>query len=128
MGDPHAEDAFWRRPPGWEHGAGQDRPDTRSDNGPDTWSGRPVGHPGPVRHPPGSQPAYQGPPRTTPPPSGWRPPTVVNPPAPRTLPPQNLSAIDREEQAARTVTLGVGLVAGAILLVLTLVLCGRWLF
>ena len=37
-------------------------------------------------------------------------------------------AIDAEEREARTITYGIGLVAGAILLVLLLILCGRALF
>jgi hypothetical protein len=46
-------------------------------------------------------------------------------PPPRPLPAQDLTALDTEEQQARTVTYGVGMVAGAILLVLLFVLCGR---
>ena len=73
-------------------------------------------------------PAYTGPPRTFPPPHGWQPPRLVQPPAPRVLPPQDTHSVDRNEQAAKTVTTGIGLVASALLLVLLLVLCGRWLF
>ena len=53
---------------------------------------------------------------------------VVKPPAPRALPPQDLLRLDTEEQAARTLTYGIGKVAGAIMLVLLLILCGRTLF
>ena len=53
---------------------------------------------------------------------------VVQPPAPRRLPPQDVPRLDAEEQAARTLTYGIGMVAGAIMLVLLLILCGRTLF
>ena len=71
---------------------------------------------------------YTGPPPTAPPPPGWRPPVVVTPAAPRTLPAQDTARIDAEEQSARTLTYGVGMVAGAVLVVLLLILCGRFLF
>ena len=41
------------------------------------------------------------------------------------LPEQDHDRLDVEEQAARTLTTGIGLVAGAILLVLLLILCAR---
>ena len=41
------------------------------------------------------------------------------------MPPQDLPAIEANEQQARTFTLGVGMVAGTILLVVLFVLCGR---
>ncbi|NNJ61537.1 MAG: translation initiation factor 2, partial [Dactylosporangium sp.] len=41
---------------------------------------------------------------------------------------QDHAAVDHQEQTAATVTKGVGLIAGAVILVLLLVLCGRWLF
>jgi hypothetical protein len=41
------------------------------------------------------------------------------------MPPQDLPAIEAAEQQARTFTLGVGMVAGTILLVVLFVLCGR---
>jgi len=53
---------------------------------------------------------------------------VVTPAAPRTLPAQDTARIDAEEQSARTLTYGVGMVAGAVLVVLLLILCGRFLF
>jgi len=53
---------------------------------------------------------------------------LVQPPPPHELPAQDLAAIDAEEREARTITYGIGLVAGAILLVLLLILCGRALF
>lgn len=73
----------------------------------------------------GDGPGYLGPPPTTPPPPGWRPPTVVQPLPPRELPPQDPEAIDRSERAARTLTYGIGMIAGAVLLILACLLCSR---
>jgi hypothetical protein len=73
-------------------------------------------------------PEYAGPPRATPPPSDWRPRTLIQVPAPRVLPEQDLTALDAEEKSARTTTYGVGMIAGAVVLVLLFVLCGRALF
>ncbi|MFI1991285.1 translation initiation factor 2 [Actinoplanes sp. NPDC020271] len=73
-------------------------------------------------------PAYPGPPPTDPPAPHWRPPTIATPPPPRHMPAQNMDAIDEAERSARTVTYGVGLVAGAIALILICLLCGRALF
>jgi hypothetical protein len=78
--------------------------------------------------PPSSQPeppAYTGPPPTIAPPRGWRPRVLVQPEPPRQLPAQDLDAIDAREREARTVTYGIGMVAGAVLLIVLLVLCGR---
>jgi hypothetical protein len=50
---------------------------------------------------------------------------LVQVPPPRQLPAQDLTALDTEEQQTRTITYGVGMVAGAILLVVLFVLCGR---
>jgi hypothetical protein len=72
--------------------------------------------------------AYGGPPPTTPPPAGWRPPLVVQAPPPRALPFQDLPRLAEAEQRARTVTYGIAMVSGAIMIVLMLVLCGRALF
>jgi hypothetical protein len=71
---------------------------------------------------------YQGPPPTQPPPWGWRPPVHIEPPAPRSLAPQDLEAIDAGEKDARTVTYGIGLIAGAVFLVVSCLLCARALF
>ena len=99
------DDAYWQRP--------------------DPDSAQPV--PPPVPRPdPG--PAYTGPPRTSPPPGQWRPPTISQPPAPRALPAQDMDALDEAEGSARTVTYGVGLVAGAIALILMCLLCARVIF
>ena len=101
------DDAYWQRP--------------------DPASAPPSPPPAPAAQPtPGPQ--YQGPPRTTPPPRDWRPPTIAQPPAPRALPAQDMDALDDAEGSARTVTYGVGLVAGAIALILMCLLCARAIF
>jgi hypothetical protein len=71
---------------------------------------------------------YQGPPPTQPPPAGWRPPVHMEPLPPRPLAPQDLDAIDASEKDARTLTYGIGLVAGAVFLVVSCLLCARVLF
>ena len=99
-----AHDAYWRRPsPGAEGGR-------------------------PELPPPNREPGYAGPPRVPPPPGTWHPPIVSQPPEPRTLPPQDLDAVDEAERSARTVTYGVGLVAAAIAVILMCLLCARILF
>lgn len=104
---PHDPDAAWRRPPEGE--------------------AVPPPPPPPVAGTPG-QPRYAGPPPTQPPPAGWRPPAFVQPPPPRQLAPQDVDAIEAKEKEARTLTYGVGLVAGAVLVVLSCLLCSRVLF
>jgi hypothetical protein len=99
-----SDDAFWRRP---KEGAAPPPPAV------------------PVE--PASVP-YTGAPRSAPPPRGWRPPTVERPAAPRKLPAQDPERIDREEQAATILTKGMGIFAGAVILVLLLIVCGRLLF
>ncbi len=100
------DDEYWQRPdPSYE-------------------ASRPV-PPTPASDPP---PPYTGPPRTDPPPADWRPPTVAQPPPPRSMPAQDIDALDEAEGSARTVTYGVGLVAGAIALILMCLLCARALF
>jgi hypothetical protein len=87
------------------------------------------GHPAdPARAPEAAAPSYSGPPRSTPPPPDWRPRTLIQVPPPRSLPPQDAAALDAAEREARTITYGVGMVAGAVLLILLFVLCGRALF
>jgi len=71
---------------------------------------------------------YTGPPRTTPPDATWRPPIVIQVPPARQLPPQDDTALDAQEQQARTITYGVGMVTGAIALIVLFILCGRALF
>ncbi|HEY2670396.1 MAG TPA: translation initiation factor 2 [Rugosimonospora sp.] len=106
------DDLQWRRPPGAETG----RPAGSGDSTP----GRaPQGDP---------QPPYAGPPRTTPPPADWRPRTLIQTPPPRPMPRQDAKELDAREREARTVTYGVGMVAGAVLLIVLFVLCGRALF
>src|SRR3954452_8227745 len=78
--------------------------------------------------PPAAKPAdpvYPGPPPTPPPSPHWRPPTIAQPPPARTLPGQDMDALDEAEGQARTVTYGVGLVAGAIAVSLMCLLCAR---
>ena len=100
------DDEYWQRPdPGYE-----------------------ASRPAPPTPAPDPTPPYTGPPRTDPPPAGWRPPTVAQPPPPRSMPGQDIDALDEAEGSARTVTYGVGLVAGAIALILMCLLCARALF
>jgi hypothetical protein len=101
-------DLAWRRPP-----AGSGAPTPGSAAAPSE---------------PTTAPPYTGPPRGTPPPPDWRPRLLVQPQPPRPLPPQDLAALDAQEREARTITYGIGLVAGAVLLIVLLVLCGRTLF
>jgi hypothetical protein len=53
---------------------------------------------------------------------------VVQPPPPRQLPAQDAPALDRSEESARTLTLGIGMLAGAVLLIVVCVLCSRLVF
>ncbi len=73
-------------------------------------------------------PTYAGPPRGTPAPPNWRPPTLIEAPAARRLPEQSDAALDEQERSARTITYGVGMIAGAIALILLFVICGRLVF
>ncbi|WP_307834204.1 translation initiation factor 2 [Paractinoplanes lichenicola] len=98
------DDAYWQRP--------------------DPDSAEPV--PPPAKPEPGHD--YPGPPRTARPSPNWRPPTIAHPPPPRSLPAQDQDALDNAEGSARTVTYGVGLVAGAIALILLCLLCARMIF
>jgi len=75
--------------------------------------------------PPPAPEAYPGPPRAAPPPSNWRPPVVAPTVPPRDMPTQDHDRMDAEERASRTLTQGIGLVAGAIILILFFVLCAR---
>lgn len=61
----------------------------------------------------------------SPPPTGWTPANVVEPPPPRQLPPQDHARIDEEESQARAITVGVGMVAAAVMLVALCAICGR---
>ena len=102
------DDAFWRRPAAAE----PDREATPP-------AAPPVGQAGQT----GS--GYAGPPASTPPPPGWRPQFVVQPAPPRQLPAQDHADLDAQERSARTLTYGIGLVAGAILLIVLCAICGR---
>jgi hypothetical protein len=53
---------------------------------------------------------------------------VVQPHPPRAMPVQNHKYLDAAEQSARTLTYGIGMVAGAILLVVFCALCAGALF
>jgi hypothetical protein len=75
-----------------------------------------------------TRPAYPGPPSSAAPPAGWRPPVHLRPPPPRQLPSQDLPSLVAQERGARTLTYGVGLIAGAVLLVVMCLLCSRVLF
>jgi hypothetical protein len=101
------DDAYWQRP---DPGAATPGP-----------AQQPAGEPSPT-------PRYEGPPHPPPPSPNWRPPTIETPPPARSMPAQNADAMDEAEGSARTVTYGVGLVAGAIALILMCLLCGRVLF
>jgi hypothetical protein len=74
------------------------------------------------------QPVYTGPPRSDPAAATWRPQTVIRVPPARQLPPQDDAVVDAQEQRARTVTYGVGMIAGAVALIVLVILCGRVLF
>jgi hypothetical protein len=129
--DPHGgAPSPWRRPPdGPGTGASQAGPAWPGLRGSQAHSSPPAdGTPGPPGDPHGVSPPYSGPPPTQAPPRGWRPPTVIRSPDPRDLPAQDLDAIVRDERGARTLTLGVGMIAGAVALIVTCLLCSRVLF
>jgi hypothetical protein len=102
-----SDDLQWRRPVGAEPAADSGLVEPKADP---------------------ATPAYLGPPRSAPPAPDWRPRTLIQVPAPRVLPAQDTAALDAEEKAARTTTYGVGMVAGAVLLIVLFILCGRALF
>ena len=114
------DDAQWRRPSDVEPGSPAGPSPERSRSGGST----PTGSPGAPY--PGL--TYQGPPAMTPPPSGWRPPRMFRLADPRRLPVQDHARIDEAEARARTVTLGVGIVVGAVFLVAMCALCARLVF
>jgi hypothetical protein len=82
-------------------------------------------HPPPI---PPSEPVYTGPPRADAAAAKWRPRTVLQVAPARRLPPQDDAVIDAREHQARTVTYGVGMIAGAVAVIVLIVLCGRVLF
>ncbi|WBB65131.1 hypothetical protein [Micromonospora sp. WMMD812] len=101
-------DDYWRRPPAGSEGL----PDQ---------SAAPTGGSGAAG-------GYTGPPPSTPPPAGWRPPVHLRPAPPRSLPPQDMAALDAAEQRAQRVTYGFGALAGVVLVILVCVLCSRIIF
>lgn len=113
---------------------GSDPYGQRGASGPAPWDEaqwrRPEGgataQPAPEGPPP--EPPYAGPPKAPVVPGNWRPPTLVQAPAARRLPEQDATAMDAAERQARTVTHGMAMVAGAVLLLLVAVLCGRLIF
>jgi hypothetical protein len=145
-----ANDNAWRRPPGHPDNAAPSEPAapprapapppaTRPEDA--VWYRPASGHGEAAARSPAAAPSangtgpanpavaeYSGPPPSNPPPAAWRPPIVAAPPPPGTLPEQDHDRIDVEERAARTLTTGIGLVAGAICLVLLLILCARAVF
>jgi hypothetical protein len=100
------DDAYWQRPNAEPEPSG-------------------AGSPAPAPDP---KPVYPGPPRTPRPSPHWRPPVIQQPPPPRVMPAQDMDALDESEGSARTVTYGVGLVVGAIALILMCLLCARVIF
>jgi hypothetical protein len=84
------------------------------------------GPPPPVSAPPARP--YTGPPPTIPPRPGWRPRVLVQVPEARMLPAQDDTEMDEQDRSARTITYGIGMMAGAIALIVMFVLCGRVLF
>ncbi|MEH1015539.1 translation initiation factor 2 [Micromonospora sp. CPCC 206060] len=106
---PGPDDSFWRRP-----AADAEDPGT--------------GPSGPVPPAGPPDPGYPGPPTAPPPAAGWRPPVHLRPAPPRRLPAQDPGRLDEAERSARTVTYGVGMIAGAVVLVLICLLCSRVLF
>jgi hypothetical protein len=104
-----SDEQQWRRPEGL---AGASRPEA----------------PAPAQGQPSGSTGYTGPPQAAPAPPGWRPPTMITVPVPRSLPSQDPESIDRTERRALVTTYGVGMIAGAIGLLLLIVLCGRLVF
>jgi hypothetical protein len=84
--------------------------------------------PAPAARPPDRGSGYAGPPPTVPPARDWHPTVVPQPPPPRVMPAQDMDALDEEEGSAKTVTYGIGLVAGAIAVILMCLLCARVIF
>jgi len=117
------DDAQWRRPSDADPGQPPTQPPGPSPGPP--YPGQP-GSPSEASPYPGL--AYVGPPPMTPPPSGWRPPRVVAPADPRHLPRQDHNRIDDDEARARTLTNGVGILVGAILVIALCALCARAFF
>ncbi|WP_018908250.1 hypothetical protein [Salinispora arenicola] len=101
---PSADDDYWRRPAAGGPPGAPDRTDAPS---------------------PAPNGGYPGPPPTTPPPANWSPPLHVQPPPPRQLPGQDMTALDLAEQRAQRVTWTAGAIAAVVLLALSCALCVR---
>ncbi|MFI5493056.1 translation initiation factor 2 [Actinoplanes sp. NPDC051859] len=95
---------------------------------PDAESGDSFGAERPTPTPKPDPPTYPGPPRPAPASPLWRPPVVSESPPPRIMPAQNTEALDASESAARTMTYGVGMVVGAIAIIVMFLLCARAIF
>ncbi|WP_207786252.1 hypothetical protein [Micromonospora globispora] len=52
----------------------------------------------------------------------------LQPAPPRQLPPQDMAAMDMEEQRAQRLTYSIGTVAGVVLVILLCLLCSRLIF
>jgi hypothetical protein len=92
------------------------------------WRRPAPGHEPAAPSPPPIEPVYTGPPRADAAAATRRPRTVLQVPPARQLPPQDDAVIDGQEHQARTVTYGVAMIAGAVALIVLIVLCGRVLF
>ncbi len=82
----------------------------------------------PAPEPVAAEPPYAGPPKAPVVPGNWRPPTLIQAPAARRMPAQDATSIYAAERQARTVTHGMAMVAGAVLLLVIAILCGRLIF
>ena len=108
--DSYRPDDIWRRPAG-DHDAGL--------------PSRPSEPAAPLTTP---ESAYAGPPRSAPPDPDWQPKVLVRTPEARRLPAQNQDALDEIDRNNAALTRGIGLVAGAIGLILLFIVCGRLVF
>jgi hypothetical protein len=127
------DDAYWRRPTDGASfadggSAGGNSVDGNSADGDSALRGH-GSVPGPAASsPPLISLRYQGPPLSNPPPAGWRPTRIVEPAPPRRLPEQNHAGMDEQEARARTLSLGLAIVASAVLVIILCAVCGRTLF
>ncbi|CAM3495285.1 hypothetical protein [Stackebrandtia soli] len=72
-----------------------------------------------------SSAAYTGPPTNVRPPAGWKVPEVVRVAPPRELPEQDPAAINEAETRATTLTYGMGILFGSLMLVVLIVVLAR---
>ena len=120
------DDAVWQRPE--TQRSETQRPETQRPETQRPETPFEAARPGPPAARAGGATGYSGPPRTNPPPRDWHPTVVPQPPPPRMMPAQDMDALDEDEGAAKTVTYGIGLVAGAIAVILFCLLGARILF